>query len=85
MEWVEAHVDELKAHAVAYVNSDGNDRGFMFPGGTQDLQTFISGVARDIQDPETHMSVFQRSHLASIAKAKDADERNAPASAAILR
>ena len=47
-----------------------------FPGGTQDLQTFISGVARDIQDPETHMSVFQRSHLAGIAQAKDADERS---------
>jgi N-acetylated-alpha-linked acidic dipeptidase len=76
VEWVEAHVDELKAHAVAYVNSDGNDRGFMFPGGTQDLQTFISGVARDIQDPETHMSVFQRAHLGSIARAKDAEERN---------
>ena len=65
-----------KAHAVAYINSDGNERGFLFPGGTQDLQTFISGVARDIQDPETHMSVFQRSHLASIAKAKDAEERS---------
>jgi N-acetylated-alpha-linked acidic dipeptidase len=76
VEWVEAHVDDLKAHAVAYVNSDGNDRGFLFPGGTQDLQTFISGIARDIQDPETHMSVFQRSHLASISRAKDADERS---------
>jgi len=76
VEWVEAHVDELKTHAVAYINSDGNERGFLFPGGTQDLQSFISGVARDIQDPETHTSVFQRSHLASIAKAKDAEERN---------
>lgn len=77
VEWVEAHVDELKTHAVAYINSDSNERGFLFPGGTQDLQSFISGVARDITDPETHMSVFQRSHLASIAKAKDAEERSA--------
>jgi N-acetylated-alpha-linked acidic dipeptidase len=77
VEWVEAHVDELKTHAVAYINSDSNERGFLFPGGTQDLQTFISGVARDIPDPETHMSVFQRSRLASIAKAKDAEERAA--------
>jgi N-acetylated-alpha-linked acidic dipeptidase len=75
VEWVEDHLNELKAHAVAYVNSDGNERGFLFPGGTQDLQTFISGVARDVQDPETHTSIFQRSHLASIAKAKDAEER----------
>jgi N-acetylated-alpha-linked acidic dipeptidase len=77
VEWVEDHLDELKTHAVAYINSDGNERGFLFPGGTQDLQSFISGVARDIQDPETHTTVFQRSHLASIAKAKDAEERTA--------
>ncbi len=77
VEWVEDHLDELKTHAVAYINSDGNERGFLFPGGTQDLQSFISGVARDIQDPETHTTVFQRSHLASIAKAKDAEERSA--------
>jgi N-acetylated-alpha-linked acidic dipeptidase len=75
VEWVETHLDELKKHAVAYINSDGSERGFIYAGGTQDLQSFISGVARDIQDPETHLSVFQRSHLASIANAKDADER----------
>ncbi len=75
VEWVETHLSELQQHAVAYINSDGNERGYLFPGGTQDLQSFISGVARDIQDPETHISVFQRSHLSSIATAKDADER----------
>ena len=76
VEWVETHVDELKKHAIAYINSDTNERGFLHPGGTQDLQTFVSGVARDIPDPETHMSVFQRSHLVSIARAKDAEERS---------
>ena len=38
VEWVETHVDELKKHAVAYINSDGNERGFLGAGGTQDLQ-----------------------------------------------
>jgi N-acetylated-alpha-linked acidic dipeptidase len=75
VEWVETHRTELQQHAVAYLNSDSNERGFFFPGGTQDLESFISDVARDIQDPETKMTVFQRSHLASIADAKDADER----------
>ena len=75
VEWVETHRDELQKRAIAYINSDSNERGFMDPGGTQDLQSFISDVARDIQDPETRMSVFQRSHLNSIAKAKDAEER----------
>ena len=56
VEWVETHLDELQKHAVAYVNSDTNKRGFLLPGGTQDLQNLISAVARDIQDPETHLS-----------------------------
>jgi len=75
VEWVETHLAELQQHAVAYLNSDSNKRGFLDTGGTQDLQSFISGVARDIQDPETKMTVFQRSHLAAIAEAKNAEER----------
>jgi N-acetylated-alpha-linked acidic dipeptidase len=76
VEWVETHLDELKKHAVAYLNSDENSRGFLSSGGTQDLQRLISGVARDVQDPETHMSVLQRARLASIADAKDAEKRS---------
>jgi N-acetylated-alpha-linked acidic dipeptidase len=76
VEWVETHLDDLQKHAVAYINSDTNERGFLNAGGTQDLQTFISGVARDVEDPETKMSVFQRAHLAAIAAAKSADERS---------
>jgi len=75
VEWVETHLNDLQKHAVAYINSDSNERGYFFPGGTQDLQSFVSSVARDVEDPETHMSVFQRSHLVSIAKATDAEER----------
>ena len=75
VEWVETHLAELQKRAVAYINSDSNERGYLYPGGTQDLQGLISDVAREIQDPETQLSVFQRSHLASIAAAKDADER----------
>jgi len=76
VEWVETHLKELQQHAVAYVNSDSNGRGFFNPGGTQDLGTFISGVARDIPDPETKFSVFERAHLAAIAESKTAEERS---------
>ena len=75
VEWVETHVDELKKHAIAYINSDSSDRGFIDAGGTQDLASFISNVARDIQDPETKMSAFERAHLESIGTAKSPDER----------
>ncbi len=74
-EWVETHRDELQKHAVAYINSDSNDRGFFEAGGTQDLQRLINDVARDIQDPETHLSVQQRTRLALIARAPTAEER----------
>jgi N-acetylated-alpha-linked acidic dipeptidase len=75
VEWVETHVNELQKHAVAYINSDSSERGYFSAGGTQDLQSFVSAVARNIDDPETHMSIFQRSRLVSIATAKDAEER----------
>jgi N-acetylated-alpha-linked acidic dipeptidase len=77
VEWVETHLAELQKHAVAYVNSDTNERGYMLPEGTQDLESFISGVARAVTDPETQMTVYQRSHLYSLSKAKNAEERAA--------
>jgi N-acetylated-alpha-linked acidic dipeptidase len=75
VEWVETHLVELQKHTVAYLNSDSNGRGHFEAGGTQDLQRVVSAVAREIQDPETHLSVFQRAHLVGISNAKDADER----------
>jgi N-acetylated-alpha-linked acidic dipeptidase len=75
VEWVETHLAELQQHAVAYLNSDSNERGHLGAGGTQDLQRVVSSVARDIQDPETHLSVFQRAHLVGIREAKDAEGR----------
>jgi N-acetylated-alpha-linked acidic dipeptidase len=74
-EWVETHNDELKKHAVAYINSDSNGRGFFHAGGTHDLQHFINDVARDIQDPEKHIPVQQRARLQQIARAKNAEDR----------
>jgi N-acetylated-alpha-linked acidic dipeptidase len=74
-EWVETHLDELRKHTVSYLNTDGNERGFLFAGGTQDLQAVISGVTHDINDPEKNISVWERAHLRSILHAKDAEER----------
>jgi len=75
VEWVETHVGELQKHAVSYLNSDSNGRGFLYAGGTQDLGVLVSEVARGIQDPETKLSVYERARLAGIADAKSADER----------
>jgi N-acetylated-alpha-linked acidic dipeptidase len=72
-EWVETHGDELKKHTVAYINSDSNGRGFLYAGGTHDLQHFINDVAREIDDPEKHMAVQQRAKLRQIQHAKEDD------------
>jgi N-acetylated-alpha-linked acidic dipeptidase len=74
-EWVETHVDDLRKHAVMYVNSDSNSRGFLEMEGSHTLEHFINDVARDVPDPETKMSVWKRSQLHEIAGAASADER----------
>jgi N-acetylated-alpha-linked acidic dipeptidase len=59
-EWVEQHADELQQKAVAYINSDGNGRGFLGVEGSHALEPFINEVARDVIDPETGISVLER-------------------------
>lgn len=74
-EWAEAHDKELEQHAVAYINSDSNGRGYLNMNGSQTLEHFVNGVARDIQDPETKLTAWQRLHLREIAQAKSAEDR----------
>src|SRR5215831_19001553 len=50
-EWAEQHADELKQHAVVYINSDVNGRGYFGAEGSHTLERFINDVARDVQDP----------------------------------
>lgn len=59
-EWAETHADELKAHAVAYLNSDTNGRGYLGISGSHSLEKFINGVAMDIDDPESGVSAWKR-------------------------
>ncbi len=74
-EWVEAHADELAAHAVAYLNSDSNGRGYLSLAGSHSLEKFINEVARDVTDPETSLSVWKRQQLRRIADADSPEER----------
>ncbi|MGH9521441.1 MAG: transferrin receptor-like dimerization domain-containing protein [Terriglobales bacterium] len=74
-EWGEEHAQDLQQHAVAYINSDSNSRGFLGMEGSHSLQTFINDVARDITDPETNLSVWKRDELRAIRNAHAAEER----------
>jgi N-acetylated-alpha-linked acidic dipeptidase len=74
-EWVETHGDELQKHAVAYINSDSNGRGFFHASGSHDLEKLIDDVIREINDPEKNIPVWQRARLSRIANAKNQEER----------
>ena len=69
-EWVETHADELRKHAVVYINSDSNSRGYFALEGSHSLEHFINDVARDVQDPETKLSAWKREQLKEIEGAK---------------
>lgn len=68
-EWVEDHASELVKRAVAYINSDGNGRGFIGVEGSHTLQQLVSDVARDVTDPQTGVSVLERRKSAMAANA----------------
>jgi N-acetylated-alpha-linked acidic dipeptidase len=74
-EWVETHVDELKQHAVMYINSDSNSRGYLELEGSHTLEHFINDVARDVQDPETKLTVWKRAQLKAIEDSTTSEER----------
>ncbi len=84
-EWVEAHADELRQHAVVYINSDGNGRGYLGMGGSHSLEAMINEVARDVTDPETNLSVAERLRRSQLAEATSADERTRLRSGGDLR
>ena len=84
-EWVETHADELATKAVAYLNTDSNGRGYLDMAGSHTLEQFINDVARDIEDPETKLSVWKRVQLRTIANAGAADARQDARKRAELR
>ena len=76
-EWAEHHGDELRQKAVAYINTDGNGRGYFGAGGSHSLERFINDVSRDIEDPETKLSVWKRTQAALIRNGGPAQKREA--------
>ncbi|MGC0774353.1 MAG: transferrin receptor-like dimerization domain-containing protein [Candidatus Acidiferrum sp.] len=70
-EWVETHAEELSKHAVAYINSDGNGRGYLMLAGSHTLEKFMNGIARDIQDPETKLTAWKRDEMRALERAPE--------------
>jgi N-acetylated-alpha-linked acidic dipeptidase len=70
-EWVEDHKKELQQKVVAYINTDGNGRGFLGAGGSHSLQAMVKEVAGMVKDPQTGVSVKERRIAAQIVNGGD--------------
>ena len=76
-EWVENHAETLAKNAVAYINTDSNGRGFLGVGGSHTLEKFINEVGRDIPDPQTKMSVWERARAQQMVSGSPAEKKEA--------
>ena len=76
-EWVEEHEKELKEKAVIYINSDGNGRGFLFAQGSNSLEPLMEEIAKQVTDPQTNVSIFERrrDHEAITAQSTEAKKK----------
>ncbi len=74
-EWVEQHRDELRQHAVMYLNTDSNARGYLNISGSHTLERAVNQVEREVQDPEKNISVFKRAYLRRVGRAATSEDR----------
>ena len=80
-EWAEHHAEDLKKHAVAYLNTDSNSRGFIYLGGSHVLERFLNQIIEEVTDPRSNITLKQRLqaglkvHAESEQAKKDAAER----------
>jgi N-acetylated-alpha-linked acidic dipeptidase len=74
-EWAETHKAELTEKGVIYINSDSTGKGWLNMAGSHTLQEFVNDVARDIDDPERGMSVWDAARARRLETANDGDAR----------
>jgi N-acetylated-alpha-linked acidic dipeptidase len=66
---VEDHQEELIRKAVAYINSDGNNRGFVSGQGSHTLEPFYNEIIEQVMDPQTGVSVKERRYAKTLVDA----------------
>jgi N-acetylated-alpha-linked acidic dipeptidase len=74
-EFAERHDKELQQKAVVYINSDDSGRGFLSEGGSQALEPFMDEIAKNVTDPQTNVSVFDRQRAAELINTASAKEK----------
>ncbi|MGH9476839.1 MAG: transferrin receptor-like dimerization domain-containing protein [Terriglobales bacterium] len=76
-EWAETHAPELEQKAVAYINTDDSDTGYLNMEGSGSLQHFFNLIAQDITDPVTHQSLWLKAKTHALAQARTAAQKAA--------
>lgn len=76
-EWAELHADELRDKAAVYINTDSNGRGFLGIGGSHTLEKFINEVAKSVKDPQTDLSVWERTRANQVVNGSASTRREA--------
>jgi len=76
-EWAETHADELRAKAVAYINSDSNGAGFLDLAGSHSLEPFLNQIAADVPDPVQGMPVGKRLRSRILVQGSEAERARA--------
>ncbi|MDP4201204.1 MAG: transferrin receptor-like dimerization domain-containing protein [Bacteroidota bacterium] len=84
-EWAEDHQKELEKKAVAYINTDGNGRGFLGAEGSHAFEQFVTDIAKDVKDPQTGVSVFERLRAAEAVRAVSAKQKQEALSKTTLK
>ncbi len=74
-EWAETHRGDLGEKGVAYINSDSTGKGWLGMAGSHTLQRFLNEVARDIEDPERGVSVFEAARARRLETAANPEAR----------
>ena len=55
--------------AVAYINSDGNERGFIGASGSHTLETFFNEITEGVIDPQTGVTIKERRYAHTLVEA----------------
>jgi len=70
-EWAEDNADDLKEHAVAYLNTDGSARGFIGIGGSHVLERYLNQVIEEVKDPRADITLKERRRAALMVNGDD--------------
>ncbi|MES2374741.1 MAG: transferrin receptor-like dimerization domain-containing protein [Bacteroidota bacterium] len=71
-EWLEDHIKELQQKAVVYINTDNSARGFLSVEGSHALENMVTEISKEVEDPQTKASLFERAKAANTVNASSA-------------